>query len=90
MISQSSDIGKLVTERFPNKTENPSKDALDKTANYANCDQGNYINWNDQTNRSDHTDQGDQTDQCDQTDQGDQTDKGDQTDWGDHGDQTNH
>ena len=35
-------------------TENPSKDALDKTkimqsANYANCDQTDFMNWNDQT-----------------------------------------
>ena len=57
---------------YLNKTENPSKDALDKlkimqSADYANCDKGHYTNRNDKTNRSD---QGVQTNY--QTDQGDQ------------------
>ena len=43
---------------YLNKTENPSKDALDKlkimqSADYANCDKGHYTNRNDKTNRSD-------------------------------------
>ena len=57
-----------------NKTENPSKDALDRTENYAKCKLcqlwPDWPGWlhdrDDQTNRSDQTDEGDQTDQCDQ------------------------
>ena len=52
-----------------NKTENPSKDALDKTENYANCDQ---------------TDQGDQTYRTDQGDKTNQIDQTSRSDWGDH------
>ena len=33
------------------KTENPSKDALDKIETYANYDQGHNTNQNDQTDR---------------------------------------
>ena len=40
--------------KYTNKTENPSKDALDKTDKTAICDQ---------TDQIDQTDQGDQTDQ---------------------------
>ena len=55
-----------------NKTENPSKDALDKAAeNYAKCKlcqlwpdgPGWLHDRNDQTNSTDHTDRGDQADQ---------------------------
>ena len=42
-----------------NKNENPSKDALDKTENYANFDQ---------TIQADQTHQSDQTDQTDRPD----------------------
>ena len=54
----------------PNKTENPSKNALDKTENYANCDQSHYTN---QTNRSCPGDQTRWGGPTLQGDQGDQT-----------------
>ena len=44
------------------KTQNPSKNAHEKTKMYANCDPGHY------TNRNDQTDQGEQTDQTEQDD----------------------
>ena len=80
-----------------NKTENPSKDALDKADNYAKCKLcqlwSDWPGWlhdrDDQTNRSDQTDWGDQTEQGDQTVQWDQGDQTEQTEQVDQTDQTN-
>ena len=80
-----------------NKTENPSKDALDRTENYAKCKLcqlwSDWPGWlhdrDDQTNRSDQTDWGDQTEQGDQTDQCDPGDQTEQTEQVDQTDQTN-
>ena len=40
---------------YINKTENPSKDALDKTEKFANCDQGDKTDHTDQTYQTDQT-----------------------------------
>ena len=57
-----------------NKTENPSKDALQKAETLKKL----QITQNDQTDLGDQTDQNDQTDRTDQTHQTDQTDQTEQ------------
>ena len=93
-------LGQMLSPRL-NKTENPTRDALDKTKNFANC---KFVTRPTRQNRPTRhqTDQGDQTNQTDQQDWPDNTrgavqelstmqncQSPDQTDQGDQTDQTN-
>ena len=77
-------IHKKCNSKKENKTENLSKDALQKTKNFNKL----QFTQNDQTDVGDQTDQTDQTEQSDQTEQGDQSDQTDLSDQTDQGDQT--